>query len=112
MLDNNQLHRSCIFKILEIQIWKVKICVAVDNDALNERSFNCSLCIIYFQGIPKECFPDQMTITQSMIDWLSYQISWQHDPCEEYLKAFHVNPLWKIPLLMVCNYIMEIFIFS
>ena len=112
MLDNNQLHRSCIFKILEIQIWKVKICVAVNNNALNERSFNCSLCIIYFQGVPKECFPDQMTITQSIIDWLLYRMSWQHDPCEKYHKALFVDPLWEINPLKVCNYIMEIFIFS
>ena len=67
--------------------------------------------IIYFQGVPKECYPDQMTITQSIRYWLLLQLSWQHDPCEKYHKALLVDPLWEITPLMVCNYIMEIFIF-
>lgn len=55
------------------------------------------------KGVPKECYPDKMTISQSIRYWLLMQLSWQHDPCEKYHKALLVDPLWEITPLMVVS---------
>lgn len=36
------------------------------------------------KGVPSECYPEKMTITESVRYWMLSQLSWQHDPCEKY----------------------------
>ncbi|CAG2256306.1 CLCC1 [Mytilus edulis] len=55
------------------------------------------------KGVPRECYPEQMTITESVRYWMVSQLSWQHDPCEKYHTAILVDPLWEITPLMVLS---------
>ncbi|XP_071141683.1 uncharacterized protein [Mytilus edulis] len=55
------------------------------------------------KGVPSECYPEQMTITESVRYWMVSQLSWQHDPCEKYHTAILVDPLWEITPLMVLS---------
>ncbi|XP_052085840.1 uncharacterized protein LOC127723311 [Mytilus californianus] len=52
------------------------------------------------KGVPSECYPERMTITESVRYWMLLQLSWQHDPCEKYHTALLVDPLWEITPLM------------
>ncbi|CAC5400504.1 CLCC1 [Mytilus coruscus] len=54
-------------------------------------------------GVPNECYPERMTITESVRYWMLLQLSWQHDPCEKYHTALLVDPLWEITPLMVLS---------
>ncbi|XP_076082735.1 uncharacterized protein LOC143053824 isoform X1 [Mytilus galloprovincialis] len=55
------------------------------------------------KGVPSECYPERMTITESVRYWMVSQLSWQHDPCEKYHTALLVDPLWEITPLMVLS---------
>ncbi|XP_063407130.1 uncharacterized protein LOC134690898 [Mytilus trossulus] len=55
------------------------------------------------KGVPSECYPEQMTVTESVRYWMVSQLSWQHDPCEKYHTAILVDPLWEITPLMVLS---------
>ncbi|CAC5361968.1 CLCC1 [Mytilus coruscus] len=55
------------------------------------------------KGVPSECYPEKMTITESERYWMLSQLSWQHDPCEKYHTALLVDPLWEISPLMVIS---------
>ncbi|VDI02573.1 Hypothetical predicted protein [Mytilus galloprovincialis] len=55
------------------------------------------------KGVPSECYPERMTITESVRYWMLLQLSWQHDPCEKYHTALLVDPLWEITPLMVLS---------
>ncbi len=56
----------------------------------------------FLQGLPESCLPrKQLTTWQSLRLWLSWQLSWSRDPCEEYHRALMVDPFWEVTPVMV-----------
>lgn len=52
-------------------------------------------------GIPKECVPEEMNFMKTVKHWISWELSWIHEPCEKYHKALMVDPMYEISPLNV-----------
>ena len=65
-----------------------------------------------FQGMPKECIPDQMGVWHTVGSWLAWHLSWTADPCERYHRALLVDPLWEVTPGMVCFILRPLRIFQ
>ena len=52
--------------------------------------------------MPDSCLPQkQLTTWQSLKGWFMWQLSWSHDPCEQYHRALLVDPFWEVTPMMV-----------
>ena len=59
--------------------------------------------------MPAECTPAQMGLLESLRHWIQWQVSWKHDPCENYHRALIIDPIWEVPPMMVMPF--KIFIY-